>query len=234
MVQALAGRLGGAGVGAGGDLHAHQAGEHGPHPPGEEGEGGELGEHLPARAEGHEQQQDKDHQKHLGHRGVLVLQVGVRAGADGGGYLPHGLAALGVGQHPAALDPGKQDRGRGPQKSNQIQLFHVMHSLGFRASGGRSAVRPACAVTGSILPHPNKKEKRIARQFVALNKSKKCPAAESAAGREDARGQLRLQVRRLNSTRMGKSSKRPAIMVTDSTTLDRGENSAKLPTGPIS
>ena len=33
---------------------------------------------------------------------------------------------------------------------------------------------------------------------------------------------------------MGKSSRRPAIMVTDSTTLDRGENSAKLPTGPIS
>ena len=46
LVQALAGGLSGAGVGAGGDLHAHEAGQHGPDTAGEKGEGGELGEHL--------------------------------------------------------------------------------------------------------------------------------------------------------------------------------------------
>ena len=47
------------------------------------------------------------------------------------------------------------------------------------------------------------------------------------------RDQVRRQEEGHRRIRMGKISSRPTIMVTDSTALDRAENSAKLPTGPI-
>ncbi len=72
-VQALAGGLGGTRVGARGDLHPDEAGQHGPDSASQEGEGGELGEHLASGCEGHDQQDQKDHCEHLGHSGVLTL-----------------------------------------------------------------------------------------------------------------------------------------------------------------
>src|SRR5699024_6660354 len=112
--------------------------------------------------------------------------------------------------------------------------FHVIHSP--RIPRLRRAERcPSRLRSGWFhFTISEQKEEVYRLSFCRIEQIKRRPAAESAAGHEDARGQLRLQVRRLNSTRMGKSSRRPAIMVTDSTTLDRGENSAKLPTGPIS
>ena len=91
LVQALVGGVGSAGVGAGGDFHAHEAGQSGVEPAGDEGEGHEGGDELHHR----QYRQNDDHDdEELDDGGVLALEIGVRALADGGSNLFHQVGAL--------------------------------------------------------------------------------------------------------------------------------------------
>ena len=123
-VQALAGGLGGACVGIGGNFHAHQTGQHGPDAAGQKGKGSESGEHLSARAEGHDQKQNKDHSKDLGHRGVLVLEVGIGAGADSPGNFLHSGGPFRIGHDPPLLLQSKKEGSQCARKAQPVQVLH--------------------------------------------------------------------------------------------------------------
>ena len=155
LVQTLAGGLSGAGVGAGGNFHAHEAGQHGPDTSGEKGEGGELGEHLSPGGKGHHQQDEEDHQKDLRHSGVLVLQIGVGPLPNGGGDLGHFVTAFGEGHDPAALEPGKRNgNGRAHETDPEQIVHHSTHSfaLGKRAPA-RAEALPCNRCYGHIVPY---------------------------------------------------------------------------------
>ena len=128
-VQALRGGLGGPGIGVGGDLHADEARQHRPDAAGDKCEGGELGEHLPVGGKGNDQQDHKDHCKHLGHRGVLMLQVGVGALTDGRSDLLHLFGALGVAQHLLCLYQGKDAGNHRAEETNPNVVLQESHLL---------------------------------------------------------------------------------------------------------
>ncbi len=93
---ARASRLGGAGVGRGGDAHAYESGEGG------ESGAGDIGDCSPGTAPlekgGDEDRHDDDEH---GNPGVLPAEEGHRAGADGTGDLGHALVPDRLGEHPA-------------------------------------------------------------------------------------------------------------------------------------
>ena len=111
------------------NLHADKARQSGIDASGEKGEGNEpVVQQLEV---GQDQQNQEDHEEDLGHGGVLIFQVGVGSLADGGGKLFHGVVPLGEGEHPAALEEGKEEGGKGPRQSDPKANYPFLtHSLG--------------------------------------------------------------------------------------------------------
>ena len=107
FVQALASGLRGAGVGVGGNLHAHKASQGGVDAAGEEGKGDEPV--VQQLAELQNQKNYEYDQKDFQNGGVLVFQVGIGTFLDRRCDLFHGVIAFGERQYLAALDNSEHD-----------------------------------------------------------------------------------------------------------------------------
>ena len=128
-VQALVGGVCGAGVGAGGDLHADEAGQGRVDAAGEEGKGDEPVVQQMGCSQ--DQQDDKYHGEDLGHSGVLPLQVGVGALANRGGDLLHQIGALGKAEHLSSLKDSEEQRDGGAQQAQPEEILYVQNSHSF-------------------------------------------------------------------------------------------------------
>ena len=118
LVQTLGGGLRGTRVGARGDLHADQAGEHRPDTTGQEGKRRHSGKHLALGSKGDDQQDDKYDCKHFCNSGILLLQVGVGTGADRRSDLDHLLVAFRALHNFALLQVGENQGERGSDEAD--------------------------------------------------------------------------------------------------------------------
>lgn len=75
------------------------------------------------------QQDDEHNHKHLKDRGILLLEIGIGTGANGGGDFLHSFGTLGVAQDPLGLHPREQSRDQRANESYPEQIFHDFLSL---------------------------------------------------------------------------------------------------------
>jgi hypothetical protein len=115
--------LGGAHVGAHRDVHADEARDAGEH-----GADREAERHQPAEEIADHQE---DHDTDDADRGVLALEIGLRALAHGGGNLLHARAAGIGGEHRANRPDRVEDRER-PAGDDQPQSIHGSPRLSWK------------------------------------------------------------------------------------------------------
>ena len=117
---ALAGRLGGAAVGGGGDPHSREAGPRRQHRP------EDIGDGTPGGAPWKDDRDEHRHEHHEHrHPGVFTPHEGVGARADGRRQLLHAVVSLIGGQHhPGVVDRQDDGRGAGRQSGDRYGVGH--------------------------------------------------------------------------------------------------------------
>ena len=155
------GRLGGTGVGGGGDAHPCEPG------PGRQNRSENVGDGTPRPPPG---QKDKDEDGQGGHEhrhpGVFAAHKGVGPFANGRRNFPHALVAGVGGQHRPGVHRG-QNQGRRPRQEGDCQYRVFGHRWGFSLfgtiglyAGCGPGVRSACSATPAPPPPPSARRPR--------------------------------------------------------------------------
>ena len=131
LVQALGGGLRGTRVGARGDLHADETGEHRPDAARDERERGKLGEHFAAGGKSDHQQNHEHDGEDLENGGVLTLQISVGTFTNGSGKLLHLFGAFGIAHDFLCLKNSKETGNDSTDEADPKQFVQLLHSSNY-------------------------------------------------------------------------------------------------------